>query len=53
MFAKQGQHIIHLIHPQCLLTLFEVSYKPEAHAVTLIFIVASVIMAVGCWIAAK
>ena len=31
-FAEQGQYVVHLIHPQGLLTLFQVSYKPETHA---------------------
>ena len=32
MFAKQGKHIIYLIHSQRLLALFEVPYKPETHS---------------------
>ena len=31
MFAKQGQHIIHFIHSQGLLTLFKVPHKPETY----------------------
>ncbi len=32
MLAKQGKDIIYLIHSQGLLTLFEISYKPETHS---------------------
>ncbi len=35
MFAKQGKHIIYLIHSQGPLTLFEVSYKPQTYTCTL------------------
>lgn len=28
-FAKQGQHVIHLIHSQGLLPLFEIPHEPE------------------------
>ena len=31
-FAEQSQHFVYLIHPQGLLPLFKVSYKPETHA---------------------